>query len=87
MVVEHFRNNDPKRVAERFRRNSRMLADGLVYHASRVDPERARGLQLMETTDPNLLKQWSADGADLVDFEVVPVFSSQVCWSKFGETG
>jgi Protein of unknown function (DUF3303) len=30
----------------------------------------------METEDPSLFDQWTADWSDLVEFEIVPVISS-----------
>ncbi len=82
MVIERFKNHDAKAVGERFERSGRMLPDGLVYHASWVDATNARCFQLMETADLNLLHLWIARWADLIDFEVVPVLSSQEYWSK-----
>jgi hypothetical protein len=37
MVIEHFKNSDPKSVGDRFRRNGRMLPERLVYLASWID--------------------------------------------------
>jgi hypothetical protein len=47
MVIEPFRNGDAKLIGERFRRDGRMLPEGVVYHASWVDPAGARCFQLM----------------------------------------
>jgi Domain of unknown function (DUF3303) len=48
MVIEDFRNRDPKPVHERFVARGRMLPEGVVHHASWIDPDRARCYQLME---------------------------------------
>lgn len=85
MVIERFKNHDPKPIGERFRRSGRMLPEGLTYHASWVDPDGARCFQLMETADPDLLKRWTAHWADLVEFDVVPVLTSQEFWAKYGK--
>ena len=77
MVVEHFRNRDALPVYRRFRESGRLAPEGLTYVASWVDAEFQRCFQLMETDDRNLLDQWLADWADLVDFEVFPVMTSQ----------
>jgi NAD(P)H-flavin reductase len=54
-----------------------MLPAGLVYVDSWVD-ERSleRCYQLMETEEPLLFDEWIANWSDLVEFEIVPVLSS-----------
>ena len=77
MVVEHYKNADPRPVYRRFRDHGRLAPDGLLYVSSWVDHKFERCYQLMETDDPALLDQWIADWSDLVDFEVHPVMTSQ----------
>jgi len=48
MVIERFRNKDPKPIGERFKRQGRMMPEGVVYHASWIDPAAARCFQIME---------------------------------------
>jgi len=54
-----------------------MLPPGLVYLESWVG-ERSldRCFQLMETEEPTLFDEWTANWDDLVEFEIVPVISS-----------
>jgi hypothetical protein len=85
MVIEHFKNGDPKPVGERFQRSGRMMPEGVVYHASWVDPADARCFQVMEAEDVKLLHAWTTRWADLVDFEIVPVLTSQKYWAQIGE--
>src|SRR5215472_4179567 len=73
MVIEHFKNADPKPIGERFQRLGRMLLEGVIYHTSWVDAESARCCQIMEAPDRESLNPWIAAWEDLVDFEVVPV--------------
>ena len=87
MVIERFRNADPQPIRERFLRDGRIMPEGVAYHASWVDPAGARCFQLMEASDPRLLDLWTSRWADLVDFEIVPVLSSQDYWAKTGEAG
>lgn len=82
MVIEHFKDGDPKPVGERFGHSGRMMPEGVVYHASWVDPARARCFQVMEAKDRETLHGWTARWADLVDFEVVPVLTSQEYWGQ-----
>jgi len=76
MVIEHFRPGRAADVYRRFRERGRMAPDGLRYVSSWVDFEYERCFQVMETHDEALLSQWTANWADLVDFEIVPVRTS-----------
>jgi hypothetical protein len=77
MVVEHFKNKDAVSVYRRFRDRGRMAPEGLVYLSSWVDDKFERCYQLMATEDDSLLDKWMANGADLVNFEVHRVVTSQ----------
>jgi hypothetical protein len=76
MVIEQFRDANPTPVRERFSQRGRMLPDGVTYHASWIDPARARCFQVMEAGDAHALSAWMQQWADLVDFEVIPVVAS-----------
>jgi hypothetical protein len=41
----------------------------------------------MECEDPKLFEPWIAEWRDLVDFEIVPVVSSQEAAQKFAAKG
>jgi len=85
MVIEQFRNGDPLRVRERFQRDGRMLPEGVIYHASWIDPAHARCYQLMEAADAQALDAWTARWNDLVNFEIVPVVAPQEYWAKVAD--
>lgn len=76
MIVEKFRNGDPRPVYERFAEKGRMAPDGLTYVSSWVDETLVRCFQLMETDDRRLLDEWIANWQDLTDIEVYPVITS-----------
>lgn len=76
MIVEHFRNNDPAPVYERFRQRGRLAPEGLTYVNSWVTADLARCYQVMECDDRELLDEWMAAWEDLVEFEVHPVITS-----------
>jgi hypothetical protein len=76
MIVEHFRNGDPKPVYARFRDKGRLAPEGLKYINSWVTDDLAHCYQVMECDDRRLLDQWLAAWSDLVDFEVHPVMTS-----------
>jgi len=82
MVIERFKNGDAGPIGERFRRDGRMLPEGVIYHASWVDPAGARCFQLMEAPDAESLAAWTSRWDDLVEFEVVSVLTSADFWSK-----
>ncbi len=74
MVIERYR--DPAGVYRRLRDEGRGLPEGLRYRHSWVTPELERCYQVVETDDRALLEDWLASWADLVEFEVVLVISS-----------
>ena len=76
MIVEHFRNGDPKPVYARFRDKGRLAPEGLKYINSWVTDDLAHCYQVMECDDRRLLDQWLAAWSDLVDFEVHPIVTS-----------
>jgi hypothetical protein len=83
MVVEKFRDADPKRVGERFLREGRSLPENVTYHASWMDASGAKCFQLMEAADQEALDPWIEHWRDVVEFDVVPVLVSADFWAKF----
>jgi len=76
MIVERYRNGDPRPVYARFNAQGRLAPDGLTYVSSWVTTDLTTCFQVMETSDRALLDQWIACWNDLVDFEVIPVVTS-----------
>jgi hypothetical protein len=54
-----------------------MAPEGLKYVGSWIEVNFDRCFQVMECDDARLLQEWIADWGDLVEFEVVPVVSSE----------
>ena len=77
LVVERFRNGDATPVYRRFREQGRLAPEGLDYISSWVTDDLTTCFQVMETADRALLDQWMDRWADLVEFEVHPVLTSQ----------
>jgi hypothetical protein len=77
LVIERFRNRDPKPVYRRLRERGRQMPEGLRFVDSWVEPTFERCFQLMETEDARLLQQWIASWTDLMEFEIVPVVPSK----------
>jgi hypothetical protein len=84
MVVEHFRNGDATPVYRRFRERGRMAPDGLKYISSWVNEGLSTCFQVMEAPDRSLLNEWMDNWADLVEFEVHLVMTSQEAARKVG---
>jgi hypothetical protein len=82
MVIEHFKGGNAKLIGERFRQSGRMMPDGVVYHASWLEPAGDRCFQVMEAPSAELLNIWVSRWNDLMDFEIIPVLTSVDFWSK-----
>ena len=76
MVIETNRGG-VEAVYERFRERGRMMPDGLTYIDSWVESNFERCFQLMEASDPKLFAEWTKNWDDIVDFEIIPVMSSE----------
>jgi hypothetical protein len=76
VVVEHFRNGDPRPVYARFSESGRLAPPGVTYVNSWVTTDLKHCYQVMECTDRALLDQWIGAWTDLVDFEVYPAITS-----------
>ena len=77
MVIEHFRNGDARPVYDRFRNRVRLAPDGLEYVSSWVTSDLKLCYQVMRCDDRALLDEWIAGWNDIVEFEVIPVITSQ----------
>ena len=80
MVIEHFKDNNPKPVGERFAERGRMMPPGVAYHTSWIDAEHGRCFQVMSAPDCESLMPWVACWEDLVDCEIIPVQTSADFW-------
>jgi len=76
MVIETFRNQDPKPIYRRLRDSGRHMPDGLTYIDSWISADLSRCFQLMEADDLSLFQQWISAWSDLAAFEVIPVVAS-----------
>jgi hypothetical protein len=77
MVIEHFHPGRAPDVYRRFRDRGRMAPEGVRYVASWVDLEYRRCFQVMEAPSESALQGWIDNWRDLVEFEVVPVRTSE----------
>ena len=77
MVIERFKNRDARAIYSRFREKGRMMPEGLAYVGSWIETNFDRCFQMMECDDVSLLHEWADHWRDLVDFELVPVLTSE----------
>ena len=83
MVIEKFRNHNADAVYERLREKGRMMPEGVTFIDSWVTADLARCFQLLDSDDVAKLQEWVARWSDLVEFEIVPVFSGSLAASTF----
>jgi hypothetical protein len=76
MVIETFRPGRAGDIYRRLERDGRHMPAGLTYIGSWITDDLSRCYQVMECNDRELLADWMSHWADLMDFEVIPVISS-----------
>ncbi|HXB57523.1 MAG TPA: DUF3303 family protein [Vicinamibacteria bacterium] len=76
MVIENFRSGQAPEVYRRFRDRGRMAPGGVGYVSSWVDLGFRRCFQVMEADSEALLRAWTAQWEDLIEFEIIPVRTS-----------
>ena len=81
MVIEHFKDGNANPIGERFKRQGRMLPEGVTYRESWMESAGTRCFQLMEAPNVESLVPWVNRWNDLVDFKIVPVLTSLDFWS------
>jgi hypothetical protein len=77
LVIERYGPGGAVEVYRRFRERGRLLPEGVRYVASWVDLDFRRCFQVMEADSEAKLREWTARWEDLVDFEIVPVRTSE----------
>jgi len=82
MVIERFKNRDAKPIYARLAQAGRMMPEGLRYVGSWIEPTFDRCFQVMECDDERLLHEWIDHWRDLMDFEMLPVLTSEQARAK-----
>ena len=77
MIIERFRDGRAADVYRRFRERGRMAPEGVRYVASWVDLSFERCFQMMEAENEAVLREWTSNWDDLVEFEIIPVRTSE----------
>ena len=74
MVIERFK--DVPAIYQRLREKGRMMPEGLEYVSSWIDIDMKTCWQLMRAENESLIRVWTDNWKDLMDFEVVSVRTS-----------
>lgn len=77
MIIERFHPSKVKAMYERFTEKGRMLPQGVTYINSWINESVTGCYQLMESESLEKLQEWINNWKDLVEFEIVPVISSE----------
>jgi len=83
MVIENFKKSCAKAVYDRYEKHGRMMPEGLNYINSWVDTKFEKCYQIVECDDINKLQKWISNWQDLVDFEIIPVMTSNEAYAKY----
>ncbi len=82
MIIERFHPGKEKAMYRRFAEKGRMLPEGVNYINSWLNEPVTICYQVMESESSEKLQEWIDQWKDLVDFEVVPVISSEQAKEK-----
>lgn len=77
MVIEKFKNRDPRPIYQRLAAQGRMMPEGLTYVSSWIEANFDRCWQVMECDDPRKFQEWVLSWGELMDCEIVPVVPSK----------
>ena len=75
LVIESFKNSDPRPVYARFAQKGRPASDRIRYVSSWVTEDLSKCYRVMEG-DGDALNEWIDNWKDLVDFEIIKGVSS-----------
>ena len=81
IVVEEF-THGAAAIYARLAEKGRMMPEGLEYIDSWIDGSLTRCWQLMETEDPELFDEWTANWSDLMTYEIFPIVDSAEAASR-----
>lgn len=84
VVIEHFKQG-PAPIGERFAAKGRMMPPDVAYVSSWLEESGDRCWQLMEAPNLEAFQDWTRNWDDLMDFEIVPVLTSQEFWKRRGD--
>jgi len=87
MIVERFKDGNAEAVYRRLHEKGRMMPEGMTYVDSWIESNFERCFQVVECEDVSLIREWMSRWDDLVEFEVIPVVSSEEAERAVNESG
>src|SRR6266540_5125596 len=87
MIIEKFHSGKVKDLYKRFEEKGRLMPDGLRYINSWVAENLSCCYQLMETDKKESVDEWVNNWKDLIDFEIIPVITSDQAKEKVFAVG
>lgn len=82
MIIETFKPGKVKEIYQRLEEKGRMQPKGLNYIDSWIDENMEKCYQVMETNSIHNIHQWISNWDDVMEFEIVPVISSEKAKKK-----
>jgi hypothetical protein len=76
MIIENYRPGKIEEIYKRFSEQGRMIPEGVEFINSWIEENLQKCYQVMKSESPEKLEEWIDNWKDLVDFEVIPVISS-----------
>jgi len=77
MIIELYKPGKTAEIYQRFSEKGRMLPAGVEFVNSWIEEDLQKCYQVMESESLEKLNEWIDHWKDLVDFEVIPVISSE----------
>ena len=70
-------------IYKRLGEQGRMMQEKMKYAGSWIEPGFERCFQVMKYDDQNLFHEWTKQWEDLMEFEIIPVITSQEAVASF----
>ena len=83
LVIENYKPGKFHEIYQRFSEQGRMLPLGVEYIDSWVEKDLQKCYQIMKADSPVRLNEWIERWSDLVDFEIIPVLTSEQVAKEF----
>ena len=77
MVIERYKTPGAVEIYRRAKEQGRLLPIGLEYVSSWIDLDFTTCFQLMKTDDVTRFDHWTSRWNDLVEFQIIPVQTSE----------
>lgn len=87
LVIETYKTGKTEEIYERFSKYGRMLPENVLYIDSWVEENLLKCYQIMKSENFEKLLDWIDKWKDLIDFEIIPVLSSEEASKRILQNG